>query len=109
MMTRLKQTTILLMMLFIQFQPVHVHAVMLDAEQGGHVAGTLSHSHDQEQLDSSSDSGEHLSDCHPAHTLSPPPSYVPGISLSHQTTTEQLTTGLLSIHIALDPPPPKHA
>jgi hypothetical protein len=113
MIKRLKQTTIMFLMLFIQLQPVHVHAVMLDADQGGHVAGTLSHSHaqephDQEQLDSSSDSDKHLSECHPVHTLSPPLSYAQSTNLSYQTTTEQLTTGLISIHIALDPPPPKH-
>ena len=96
------------LMLFMQLQPVHTHAVMLDADQGGHVAGTLSHSHDQEQLDSTSDSDKHLSECHPVHTLSPPLTYAQSTSLSSQTTTKQLKTGLLSVHITLDPPPPKY-
>jgi len=111
MMTFLKQATILLLMLFVQLQPVQVHAVILDAEQDGHVAGMLSHSHHHEMEESSHHSGaeDHSSDCHPAHTLSPPTIYAPGIHLSHQTASEQQTTGLLSVHIALDPPPPKLA
>lgn len=107
MIERIKQIAILLMMLFIQFQPVHAHALLLNAEQAGHVAGTLSHSH--EQIDSNSDSGKHLSDCHPTHTLSPPQSFSSGINLPQQTATEQFTSELLSIHIALDPRPPRHS
>ncbi len=107
MIERIKQTAILLMMLFIQFQPVHAHALMLNAEQAGHVAGTLSHSH--EQIDSNSDSDKHLSDCHPTHTLSPPQPFSPDMSPPQQTATVQFTSGLLSIHIALDPRPPRHS
>ena len=109
MMKRVRQTTILLLMLFIQLQPVQVHAVILDAEQDGHVAGTLSHTHAKEQLDSYSDSGKHQSDCHPVHTLSPPFYYEQDISLPLQNATEHLSAGLLSIDLALDLPPPKHA
>lgn len=107
MIERIKQTAILLMMLFIQFQPVHAHKLMLNAEQAGHVAGTLSHSH--EQINSNSDSGKHLSDCHPTHTLSPPQPFSQDISRPQQPATEQFTSRLFSIHIVLDPRPPRHS
>ena len=110
-MTFLKPATILLLLLYIQLHPVQVHAVILDAEQDGHVAGMLSHSHNHKVDESRhhSEAGDHSSNCHPTHTLSPPTTYAPGMHLSHQTASEQQTAGLLSVHIALDPPPPKLA
>ncbi|MBQ0757714.1 MAG: hypothetical protein KBT66_12750, partial [Amphritea sp.] len=42
---KLKQLIILLLVLSVQMQPVHVHAVELQTVQSGHLVGTLQHSH----------------------------------------------------------------
>jgi hypothetical protein len=71
-----------LLLIFIgQVQPLQVHALVLEAEQAGHIAGFLQHSHtdeidnhssDHQNLNTATEHGTHQSECHPAHiTLLP--------------------------------------
>lgn len=71
---RLKGLLVLVLMLVVQMQPLQVHAIALDAEQSGHIAGQLSHRHHPPP--SEAHDGQravvdavHVSECHPAHTL----------------------------------------
>lgn len=78
----LKRIIALLMVLVVQIQPLQVHAIVLDAEQDGHLPGLLSHSHHdhlnskdvvQKGIESGTENHAqevvHSSECHPAHTL----------------------------------------
>jgi len=72
---------ILLLIFLGQVQPLQVHALVLEAEQAGHIAGFLQHSHtnevgshssDHQNLNTGTEHSTHQSECHPAHiTLLP--------------------------------------
>ncbi|MGB0468903.1 MAG: hypothetical protein ACPGF7_15440 [Pontibacterium sp.] len=118
--TDLKSMMAMLLVLLIQLQPLQVHAIVLDAEQSGHTAGLLLHSHEIEHEqdvnvadihphddESLSDSQVHQSDCHPAHTIFPALNdYQPLGNTGQVRHLDEIPT-FLSADISLDTPPPK--
>ena len=81
--TFLRKVLILILIFLGQIQPLQVHALVFEAEQAGHIAGFLQHSHIVEHshrkeaapdvshqhfhAEVDSHSSEHKSECHPAH------------------------------------------
>ena len=117
MLLKLKRLTILILVLFIQFQPVHVHAVELKSQQSGHPAGTLYHSHQQSDSvqsgsglhEETSNDSTHNYECHPGHVLSPA---IDGIrvALTHSSIlSPEPSYHFVSITLSLEPPPPRRS
>lgn len=113
---RLRKLLVLMLVLFAQLQPLQVHALVLDAEQSGHPAGLLLHSHDGEQAHVLTDTdGQpsvvddtlHESECHPAHTLFSPTPYEYGLVHAGPIRHIVWHQAFVSIDLSLDTPPPK--
>lgn len=112
---KLKQLIILLLVLSVQMQPVHVHAVELKTVQSGHLVGTLQHSHTadaahlsesdrlQDDTGHSVDSGH----CHPGHLLSPVTAGLQSISKITQFAMFEPVCRLSSVTLTQDTPPPR--
>ena len=105
-----------MLVLFIQFQPLQVYALVLDAEQSGHHLGLLVHSHEGEQAQAVTDSHTlssvvddtlHESECHPAHTLFSPAHHEHDVVQGGSILYVDRHRPFISIDHALDTPPPK--
>ena len=112
MIRRLKQVSILLLILLIQLQPAITHATVLASEH----AYLTDDNHEcfRQHTDSS---GSDLSidqitdqstDCHSVYELSPALSFVQDISLLTPFTPDRLSEKLVSIDLARTLPPPRH-
>ncbi|MBN0986309.1 hypothetical protein [Amphritea pacifica] len=112
---KLKQLIVVLLVLSVQLQPVHVHAVELQTLQSGHSVGQLYHGHGAEDgvhlgYDSSSDDTEyhgHLSECHPGHMLSPVTAGLQPVRKLTQFARWEPLCRLSSVSLAQETPPPR--
>lgn len=110
---RFQQLVMVVMMLFAQLQPLQVHALVLDAEQSGHVAGQLSHNHVHDHANADHDhshtesDGEHESQCHPSHTPLPLVNFYLDANHPKYSRYSPHAVGFVSADLALDTPPPK--
>ena len=105
---------LIVFMLTVSLQPLQVHAISLDAEQSGHVAGQLWHSHpeaeqahDHHQSEADHSSGEHTSPCHPSHIMFLPVAFEQQMPWHFALLNTERKFSLDSVDLSLDPPPPK--
>ena len=118
-----KLLLVLGLVLIAQLQPLQVHAIVMDAEQAGHTAGLLSHSHEHQhksgadgeaRLVDTVDSHphgsdlQHASDCHPGHVLFPPVALLALPSRTNPLPYTEPFNGFISADLSLDTPPPRH-
>lgn len=107
---------LIVFILTVTLQPLQVHALSLEAEQSGHVAGQLWHSHsDAEQAPDHHPSKsepdhsdtEHTSPCHPSHIIFLPVAFDQHMTWHFALLHTVQIQALDSIDLSLDPPPPK--
>ncbi len=103
-----------------QFQPLQVHALALTAEQAGHSAGQLTHSHAHDPasaVDADSDTGtsghshdgdlQHASQCHPGHVLFPAVDSPRVVNHADAPDYREPLKRFMSAELSPDTPPPR--